>query len=130
MFIQVLNILLDINKMKNYEEIFTIIVRGDSYYSNRINQLTWAKLKDEMHDNVGLFGNFVGEVIGTEEEIDKRMMEIHDEIDCGDDDFEFGDKQIEEDLVYFEKVSVQELFDYYCSTKEDESILLSTLEII
>ena len=110
------------NKMKTYNEIFAIIVKGDSYYSKRIKRQSYRILKDEMHNVVGLFGNWDGDNVGTDEEIDDKMEAINNELnfDYPECDFERGDVQIEDDLVFYEKVSVQDLIDDYCDGEDDE----------
>lgn len=108
--------------MTNFNETFTIIVKGDSYYSTRIKRQAYRILNDEMHNVVGLFGNWDGDNVGTEEEIDDKMEAINNEInwDFPECDFERGDPQVEDDGIYYEKVSVQDLIDDYCDDEEDE----------
>jgi len=109
--------------MTNFNETFAIIVKGDSYYSNRIKRQSYRILKDEMHNVVGLFGNWDGDNVGTEDEIDNKMEALYEELGGSEfccSEYEKGDVQIEDDLVYYEKVSVQDLIDDYCDGDDDD----------
>ena len=121
--------------MKNLDltQIFCITVHGDSYYKNRLKRLMYRQLFDEMHNVKGLFGNWDGDNVETEEEIDNKMESIYEELGgrefccC---DYERGDVQIEDDLIYFEKQSVQELVDEYAENEEQKEVLLQCLNLI
>jgi len=118
--------------MKNLSKVFTVIVKGDSYCKNRIQQQSYAMLSDKMHNVVGLFGNFDGDNVGTEAEIDNKMQAINYEINSDNEGsaYEHGDTQIEDDSVYYKKVSVQSLINDNCTTKKEKKALLKTLRLI
>ncbi len=108
-------------------EMFTIIVRGDSYYERRIRSQSHAIIKDEMHDVVGLFGNYGGDIVHNEEKINDAMERIQYEAE--DPSFKRGDSQIEDNLIFYEKVSVIDLVDAMCDNEDEKESLLDTLNI-
>ena len=118
--------------MKNLNEVFAIIVKGDSYYKNRIKQQSYETLSYKMHNVVGLFGNFEGDNVGTEKEIDDKMQAIHNEVNSENEcsTYKYGDTQIEDDSVYYKKVSVQSIIDDTCNSDEDKETLLKALRLI
>lgn len=115
----------------NLAEIFTIIVRGDSYYRARIQRDSHRIIKEEMHDVVGLFGNWEGDNVGTEDEIDDKMESINNEVnyDFPECDFERGDVQVEDDGIYYNKVSVADLIDSYSDSDDYAETLLEMLRL-
>lgn len=116
-----------VDKKANFEGTFAIIVRGDSYYEKRIRRQSYAIIQDEMHDVVGLFGNWEGDNVASEQEIDKVMNTIQSETE--DPSFESGDVQIEDNLVFYKKISINDLLEKYSDDDEDEEILLDYLNL-
>ena len=112
-------------KTTDLSEIYCITVHGDSYYMNRIKRESYRIIKDEMHSYKGLFGSWDGDNVGTEKEIDEKMMSIAQEME--DDSFDYGDVQTEDNLIYYQKENVQELINDWCDDEDDRQTMLEML---
>jgi len=92
---------------------------------NRIKRESYRIIKDEMHSYKGLFGSWDGDNVGTEKEIDEKMMSIAQEME--DDSFDYGDVQTEDNLIYYQKENVQELINDWCDDEDDRQTMLEML---
>lgn len=112
--------------LNNYSETFAITVSGDSYYEKKIKRDSYYIFNYDMHDVRGLFGFVYGDNVGTEEEIDDRMEELNNEIndDFCDSDYERGDVQVEDNLVFYQKTSVKDLLEDHCNNDNSEKVMM------
>ena len=83
---------------------YAIIVRGDSYYSNRIKRESAVILKTDMHDYVGLLGMYASQNIGNINQVKSLLRKYAEEIDEAESLWA-NEKGFEDNLVYYEILS-------------------------
>ena len=91
---------------------YCIIVRGDSYYKNRIKNQSCVILNDGMHNFVGLFGMYKSQNVGSVLELKKRLKSIAEECDELESLWPNG-KGFEDNLIYYEIISRAEVKKLY-----------------
>ena len=87
---------------------YAIVVRGDSYYSNRIKRESCVILESKMHNYVGLMGMYPTQFVGDIKTVKNALRNMAEEYEEAELLWP-NKKGFEDDLVYYEILSRSEI---------------------